>query len=121
MKYEFDLTNAKGLTAGIVASQAPNMGRDPWDILGLLIELMKYAIDRVASLLDSKQIMEAQRNTAEDIIKAGENHNVDELEITLDQDAGAKVNLNINGADIVKIKIGNEGKMKIKVKYRQTA
>lgn len=121
MKYEFDLTNTKGLTAGIVAAQAPNMGRDSWNILGLLIDLMKHAIDRVASLLDSKEIIEAQRNTAEDIIKAGENHNVDELEITLDQDAGAKVNVNINGVNIVKIKAGSEGKMKIKVKYRQTA
>ncbi|QUS61320.1 hypothetical protein [Synechocystis sp. PCC 7338] len=76
-----------------------------------------FLIDKLSSLVSGKEISEEQRRTALEIIKAGKDKGVDELEIEVDQAVGMKL---ISDNEIFKSNavIGSTGKMTIKIKYK---
>lgn len=61
--------------------------------------------------------IEAQRQTAEAINRAGKDNNVDELNITMSRKAGFEFKTNIEGASLESM-LGNSSKMTFKVKYK---
>ncbi len=102
---KFDLTTVEGKKSA--KKLAKNMG------LGLHV----FIIEKVFDLFSNDDTIKEQRQTAVDIIKAGKENNADEIEVTLDQNAGIDIQSEIEGIP-AKIKIGKNGNMKIKVKYK---
>ena len=76
-----------------------------------------FLIDKLSSIVSGTEISEEQRRTALEIIKAGKDKGVDELEIEVDQAVGMKL---ISDNEIFKSNavIGSTGKMTIKIKYK---
>lgn len=65
----------------------------------------------------SAKEIESQRKTAVEIIRAGRENNVDELEITMSEQAGIGLGSSIEGFPI-QFDAGTQGKMTVKVKYK---
>jgi len=81
------------------------------------LDLMLFIAEKAFSVFSNTDTIKEQRQTAVDIIKAGKENNVDEVEITLDQRAG--IDLQSDLAEFpLRAKIGKDGKMNIKVKYK---
>jgi hypothetical protein len=76
-----------------------------------------FLIDKLSSLVSGTEISEEQRRTALEIIKAGKDNGIDEMEIEVDQIVGMKL---ISDNEIFKSNavIGGAGKMTIKIKYK---
>jgi hypothetical protein len=76
-----------------------------------------FLIDKLSSLVSGTEISEEQHRTALEIIEAGKDNGVDELEIEVDQAVGMKL---ISDNEIFRSNavIGSTGKMSIKVKYK---
>jgi len=75
--------------------------------------------DGVSSFVtdSNERELEAQRKAAIDIIRAGKENGVDELEITMSEKAGIGLGSSIDGTPIEFI-FGASGSMKLKVKYK---
>jgi hypothetical protein len=79
----------------------------------------KFLVDAVQSLTSgavTKEI-EEQRKTAIEIIRAGKENGVDELEITMSEKAGLSLGSNVEGFPI-ELMAGSSGNMKLKIKYK---
>lgn len=78
---------------------------------------VNFLIDKLSSLVSGKDISEEQRMTALEVIKAGKENNVEEIEIEVDQAVGMKL---ISDNEVLKSNavIGSSGRMKIKIKYK---
>ena len=100
----YDLTTEEGRNAamGIVAN-------NNW--------LAEKLVSTIKDFFSNDKTMEGQKATAIELIKAGKNNNVDEIEIILEQDAGINIEAEVEGIP-VKAMIGKDGKMKLKVKYK---
>ena len=110
---EFDLTSVEGFKKaleffnkyGVICSCSSQI----W--------LLKMAWDVVSSLVSSRDIIQEQRKTAVELIKAGRDAGVDEMKITLDQMAGIDIGADIESIPF-KVKVGKNGKMTLEVKYK---
>ncbi|WP_411851314.1 hypothetical protein ACLB90_01590 [Stenotrophomonas sp. LGBM10] len=100
----YDLTTAAGIAAaGMALSVLTPMGQ-----LMAVAALARHFF---------KPSVEEQAQSAADLIKAGAENNVDEMEITLSEEAG----LHIKSAhpDVpIKLTVGKSGTVTMKVKYR---
>lgn len=79
-----------------------------------------YMIWKLAAIHSSKspsKEVQSQRKTAVEIIRAGSEHNVDELEIVMSEKAGLSLGSNVQGFPI-ECTVGTSGTMTIKVKYK---
>ena len=74
-------------------------------------------ISQISSLVSGTDIAESQRETAIEIIKAGKDNGIDELEINVSQAVGLKILSGLEGLS-TDATIGTAGKMTIKVKYK---
>ena len=101
----FDLTTVEGKKSA----------KELAEIMGFGLHV--FLIEKVFDFFSNDDTIKEQRQTAVDIIKAGKENNADEIEVTLDQNAGIDIQSEIEGIP-AKIKIGKDGKMKIKVKYK---
>jgi hypothetical protein len=81
--------------------------------------LAKALWDGVSSFVtdSNKRELEAQKKAAIDIIRAGKENGVDELEITMSEKADIGLGSSIDGTPIEFI-FGASGSMKLKVKYK---
>lgn len=107
-KFEnFDLTNSKGIQkiAELIS---------PLAISNPTLFLAKYAIDKFTDLTKS---WETQKDVIEKLIKRGKNEGVDEMEITIQNSRGLKLNIPAEEAQIDTV-IGSDEKMHIRVKYK---
>jgi len=96
----------------------------------VLLEIMKqqlkfqhpifYFIEElITNTLSTKKQIEAQKEAAVEIIKEGAKSNVDELKITLNQEAGLKLKGEIKEFETnIDFKVGQDGNMIVKVKYK---
>ena len=82
---KFDLTTKEGKQSA--KELAKNMG------FGLHV----FVIEKVFDFFSNEDTIKEQRKTAVDIIKAGKENNVDEIEVTLDQNAGIDIQSEIEG------------------------
>ena len=101
LKSKYDLTNKKELkeTIKLIAI--------PW------YATAKYVVDKVFSSDTAK----TQKEIAEKLIEKGKEQGVDEMEITLDNTRGFKMNIPVDDVD-VNTMVGADEKLHIKVKYR---
>jgi hypothetical protein len=84
--------------------------------LALPVALVLDGISLLTSAANEKEIAE-QRKVAIDIIRAGKENGVDEIEITMYQKAGVGLSSDVDGVPIEFI-VGASGTMKLKVKYK---
>ncbi|GBD54035.1 hypothetical protein NIES298_19140 [Microcystis aeruginosa NIES-298] len=84
--------------------------------LALPVALVLDGISLLTSGANEKEIAE-QRKVAIDIIRAGKENGVDEIEITMSQKAGVGLSSDVDGVPIEFI-VGASGTMKLKVKYK---
>lgn len=108
---EFDLTSVEGFKKALEFFNKYGVIYSPqkW--------LLKMAWDVVSSLVSSRDIIQEQRKTAVELIKAGRDAGVDEMKITLDQMAGIDIGADIESIPF-KVKVGKNGKMTLEVKYK---
>ena len=110
MKKTFDLTQSQNLKNQLINNFGVN-----WIIESPFYEILEI----ILSLFSNKDQIKAQKEAAKEIIKIGEEQNVDELEIILNQEAGIKLKGEIKDLNAnVDFRIGQEGNMIIKVKYK---
>lgn len=111
MNISFDLTTPEGREKALELF-------DKWGwAIHLPAWLMKKAFDFISSKT-SNDIIEAQRKTAIDIIRAGSKQNVNKMTITVDQMVGLDFGSNVEGIP-VKCKLGKDGHMTIEVEYQK--
>jgi len=84
--------------------------------LALPVALVLDGISLLTSGANEKEIAE-QRKVAINIIRAGKENGVDEIEITMSQKAGVGLSSDVDGVPIEFI-VGASGTMKLKVKYK---
>ena len=104
MKTKFDLTNKKELRAVIT---------DYVIVSNPMLAVGKYVFKK----LFSNDTIKAQQEAAESLIKKGKDNGVDEMEITVDNTRGFKLNVPIDDVKIDTM-VGADEKMHIKVKYK---
>ncbi|WP_179400670.1 hypothetical protein [Burkholderia guangdongensis] len=115
MEQKWDLTTNQGMGQAL-ASLKDNplykaLGFEP------TVYLLGKAIDFVKSAFDNGPTIQAQREAAEAMIKAGRENGAESIEITMDQDAGLGLKGKF-GPENVEAKVGKSGKMTVKVKYK---
>lgn len=111
MAKNFDLTTPEGREKAL----------ELFDKWGWAIHLPAWLIKKGYDYFSSQtneDIIEAQRKTAINIIKAGNAQNVDKMTITVDQMVGLDFGSNVEGIP-VKCKLGKNGHMIIEVEYQK--
>lgn len=82
------------------------------------VYLIIFVLEGINSIMSPTDVIDKQKETACQLIKAGKKNNVDKMTITLDQLAGIDFGSDIEGIPI-KCKIGKGGKMTIDVLYKK--
>lgn len=103
MKTKYDLTNREELRSVI----------EYLSVSSPLFSVGKYFFDKIFS----KDTIKAQQEAAESLIKKGKENGVDEMEITVDNTRGFKLNVPMDDVKIDTV-VGADEKMVIKVKYK---
>ncbi len=85
----------------------------------MMTGIIPFPLFDLLGLNSSSNTVQEQRETAIKLIKAGRDSGVDKMEITIDQTAGIDIGPDIEGIPI-KVKVGNNGKITLKVKYKNT-
>jgi len=120
MKTKFDLTNKDELRS-IISGSAITIG-----MMGAALATAPIAPITVPILIAGKYVAEkifsndtikAQQEAAEKLIIAGKANGVDEMEITVNNTRGFKINIPVDGVKI-DTAVGADEKMIIKVKYK---
>lgn len=105
---KFDLTTNDGLTNGRKYLE-----------FGLMAASPAYWVYKLAkSFLGSAPTPEQQRKTAEDLIKAGRDNGVDEMEIEINKEAGIKLKSKLEKDCDIETFAGRNDAIKMKVKYK---
>lgn len=79
-----------------------------------IVSIGKYIFEK----LFSKDTIKAQQEAAESLIKKGKENGVDEMEITVDNTRGFKLNVPMDDDVKIDTVVGADEKMVIKVKYK---
>lgn len=103
----FDLTTTDGRKLAL----------ESFDKYGWAFSPALWLIKKAADWISTPDTIQEQRETAERLIKAGRDNEVDKMIITLDQTAGIDIGSDVEGIPI-KAKIGKSGKMTLEVKYK---
>lgn len=88
-----------------------------WAVLGDWDSIIKVGKSLIDSFFNNTESISKQQEAAEALIKRGKEEGVDEMEITLDNHKGFKLNVPIEGVKIDTL-IGSNDKMTLKVKYK---
>ena len=114
---KYDLTNkselvkvTKELMSGPFAKTL--LATNP--MIPVITEFGKIVLDKMFST----ETLKLQKETAEQLIKRGKEEGVDEMEITVKNSRGFKLNMPIDESVKIDTMIGADEKMHIKVKYK---
>ena len=88
-----------------------------WAVLGDWNSIIKVGKSLIDSFFNNTESISKQQEAAEALIKRGKEEGIDEMEITLDNHKGFKLNVPIEGVKIDTL-IGSNDKMTLKVKYK---
>ena len=109
---KFDLTTQKGL------QESANYIKEIIKY-NTSIGIPIYIIDKIFDLFSTKDVIKAQEEMAEKIIKTAKDNNASEIEIEVNQEAGAYIKTFLEKMGInVEVNIGKKGSMKIKAKFK---
>lgn len=112
MKDTFDLTTKEGLDQ--VAAILKKAG--PFVALANPIIAVAYVAQKLLRENSSSTSIENQAKAAVDIIKAGKAAGAKRIKVTVDQKAGANLNVPLDGLNISAM-LGSNGKMTLDVEY----
>ena len=76
-----------------------------------------WLLEKTFELFSNTDTISEQRKTAIELIKAGKEKGVDELEIVLEQKAGLNIETEVQEVSI-KTQLGKNGNMIVKAKYK---
>jgi hypothetical protein len=109
MANTYDLTTKEGLKAAV--SYLRNI-----PVIGTLYAPYFWAADKIIEAISPGKGIERQSKAASDLIKAGKENGVKKMKITMDEQAGAHLDIPLEG---VKVSggIGSKGKITIEVEY----
>ena len=105
---KYDLTTKDGLQTALDVLESTFM-------FNPTIALIKYVIDKFTDLSKS---LDAQQKAAEVLIRQGKENGVDDMEITMNNKRGFKLNVPIDEGVKIDTMIGSDEKMTIKVRYK---
>lgn len=121
-KKRFDLTNEDGFDEAV-----DWLGKKKYLVAGVLLlgplaplaVLGTLAARELATYLKDRKITaERQIAAVESLIEAGRKHDVDVLELTLDNEAGLKVKGQVFSEVDIEVFAGQKNKMELRVKYK---
>ena len=104
---EFDLTTDDGR----------KLAWQSFDRWGWIYSPTAWLVKKAVDFISTAEKAQEQRKTAIELIKAGRENGLEEMRVTVDQNAGIDIEAKLKGIPI-KTKIGNSGKITIEVKYR---
>lgn len=114
---KYDLTNKNELikvTKDIMSGPFANALLAVNPLIPVIMEFGKMVLDKIYST----ETLKLQKDTAEALIKRGKENGVDEMEITVTNNRGIKLNVPIDDGIKIDTMIGADEKMHIKVKYK---
>ena len=114
---KYDLTNKKELikvTKDIMSGPFANALIAVNPLVPVILKFGGMILDKIYST----ETLKLQKDTAEQLIKRGKENGVDEMEITVKNSRGFKLNVPIDDGIKIDTMIGADEKMHIKVKYK---
>jgi hypothetical protein len=105
----YDLTTTEGWRAAV------SYLRDK-PVIGTIYAPYFWIADKIIDAMSPGKVVEKQSKAASDLIKAGKDNGVKKMKITMDEQAGAHLDIPIEGVK-VSIGIGSKGKTIIEVEY----
>lgn len=109
MKNDYDLTTLDGWK-----SATSYLRRVP--IFGTAYAPHLWLADKIVDAIGPAKAVEKQAKAASDLIKAGKENGVKKMKIVMDEQAGAHLNVPIEGVSI-SASMGSKGKTTIEVEY----
>ena len=114
---KYDLTNKKELVNVIKDLMGSSFAAPLIAVNPLIPVVVKFG-SMIIEKIFSSEILKLQKDTAEQLIKRGKEEGVDEMEITVKNSRGFKLNMPIDENLKIDTLIGADEKMHIKVKYK---
>jgi hypothetical protein len=114
---KYDLTDKKELikvTKYIMSGPFANALIAVNPLVPVILKFGGMILDKIYST----ETLKLQKDTAESLIKRGKENGVDEMEITVKNSRGFKLNVPIDDGIKIDTLIGADDKMHIKVKYK---
>lgn len=114
---KYDLTDKKELikvTKDIMSGPFANALIAVNPLVPVILKFGGMILDKIYST----ETLKLQKDTAESLIKRGKENGVDEMEITVKNSRGFKLNVPIDDGIKIDTMIGADEKMHIKVKYK---
>lgn len=109
MANTYDLTTTDGW------KEAVSYLRDT-PIIGTMYAPYFWLADKIIDLVAPGKAVEKQSKAASDLIKAGKENGVKKMKITMDEQAGAHLDIPVEGVK-VSASLGSKGKTTIEVEY----
>lgn len=116
MKGEYDLTTVAGLRAAVVDVQRNPIIKTMFGNSLWLVDKGLGILEKTVDAVSPGQAVEKQAKAANDLIKAGKESGVKKMKITMDEQAGAHLDIPVEGVK-VNAGIGSKGKTTIEVEY----
>lgn len=116
MKSEYDLTTVAGLRAALVDARRNPIARIFFGNSLWIADRALHILEKALNAASPGEAVEKQAKAAADLIKAGKDSGVRKMKITMDEKAGAHLDLPIEGVK-VSAGIGSKGKTTIEVEY----
>jgi hypothetical protein len=118
----YDLTTPKGMAEAVANFAKENPAKAVIAILNPLGFLgLEFGEKIFKSVLEPfehpEKMIDAQRQAAVDLIKAGKEHGASKISVTLDQKAGIDIGSELKDFPL-KFSVGSDCKMKIDVEYK---
>lgn len=115
----YDLTTPKGMTKAVADYAKENPTMAALAAMNPLVAVLGHTIYKSALLLfeHPEKMIEAQRKTAVDIIKAGKENEVSKVRVTLNQKAGIDIGGALEGYSL-KFSVGTDNNMTIEAEYK---
>ena len=114
---KYDLTNKKELVNVITDLMGSSLAPTLIAVNPLFPVVLKFG-SMILDKVFSTETLKLQKDTAEQLIKRGKEDDVDEMEITINNSRGFKLNIPIDESVKIDTMVGADEKMNIRVKYK---
>ena len=114
---KYDLTNKSELVKEIKDLMSGPFANALLAVNPLVPVILKFG-GMILDKIYSTETLKLQKDTAESLIKRGKENGVDEMEITVKNSRGFKLNVPIDDGIKIDTMIGADEKVHIKVKYK---
>lgn len=116
MKSEYDLTTIAGLRTAVADARRNPIAKIAFGNGLWLAEKGLGVLEKAVNAASPGKAVEKQAKAASDLIKTGKENGVKKMKITMDEQAGAHLDIPVEGVK-VSAGIGSKGKTTIEVEY----